>query len=307
MQTTQAYFFSRDGTRLFERTWRPETAPTAAVLIIHGYAEHSGRYDWTARQLVTRGYAVFAFDLRGHGRSDGDRVFIRSMNEYLDDVDAAFDRVREQAPGLPVFLLGHSMGGGVLALFACDRIACDRIAGDRVPRGDERAHVRGLIFSGAVLPAKGTTGGILPRIMLLLARLFPKLRLRALAAEAVSRDPAVVADYDSDPLNYRGKMPLGLIGAMIRGGRYVEKHMAEIPPPLLILHGSADQLVTTEGSQRLYDTAAALDKTLKIYEGLYHEILNEPEKDLVIEDVGNWLDRHVAPEAFPAQASAPSA
>ena len=304
MQTTQAYFFSRDGTRLFERTWRPETAPTAAVLIIHGYAEHSGRYDWTARQLVTRGYAVFAFDLRGHGRSDGDRVFIRSMNEYLDDVEAALRRVaaetarvRDQAPGLPVFLLGHSMGGGVLALYA----------GDRVPRGDERAHVRGLIFSGAVLPAKGATGGILPRIMLLLARLFPKLRLRALAAADVSRDPAVVADYDSDPLNYRGKMPLGLIGAMIRGGRFVEKRMHDLNLPLLILHGSADQLVTTEGSQRLYDTAAALDKTLKIYEGLYHEILNEPEKDLVIEDVGNWLDRHVAPEAFRAQASAPSA
>ncbi len=298
MQTAESYFPSLDGSladspRLYERTWRPDGPPRAAVLIIHGYAEHSGRYDWTARQLVARGHAVFAFDLRGHGRSDGDRVFIRSMNEYLDDVDAALARVREQAPGLPIFLLGHSMGGAILALYACDRL----------PRGEHRAGIQGLIFSGAVLPAKGTTSGILPRIMLLLARLFPRLRLRSLAAAAVSRDPAVVADYDNDPLNYRGKMPLALLGAMIRGGRYTQRHMREITLPLLILHGAADQLVATEGSQRLYDTASSLDKTLKIYEGLHHEVLNEPEKDLVAQDIANWLDRHITTDASTAAAS----
>jgi len=294
MQTNQAYVPSLDGTRLFERTWRPDATPTAAVLIIHGYAEHSGRYDWTAGQLVARGYAVFAFDLRGHGRSDGDRVFIRSMNEYLDDVDAELARVREQTPGLPVFLLGHSMGGSVLALYACDRI------GGRMPRGEHRARIEGLIFSGAVLPAKGTTTGVLPRLMMFLGRLFPKLRLRSLAAADVSRDPAVVASYDSDPMNYRAKMPLGLIASMIRGGRYVERHMSGIELPLLILHGSADQLVAVDGSQLLYETAASRDKTLKIYEGLFHEILNEPEKDLVIADIAGWLDRHVAPGPFGA-------
>jgi alpha-beta hydrolase superfamily lysophospholipase len=304
MHYAESFFPSLDGTRLFERVWRPESAPRAVAFIIHGYAEHSGRYDWTARQLAVRGYAVAAFDLRGHGRSGGERVFVRSMNEYLDDVDAALARARGHAPDVPVFLLGHSMGGGVLALYACARVpACGRSprGGQHAVAGPVAGPVAGLVFSGAVLPTPGMTGGILPRVMLLLARLFPRLRLRSLAAEAVSRDPAVVADYDSDPLNYRGKMPLGLIGAMIRGGRYTERHMGGIALPLLILHGSADQLVAADGSQRLYEAAASGDKSLKIYEGLYHEILNEPEKDLVVEDIGNWLDRHTASDTPASQ------
>ena len=292
MNAHEGYFASADGTRLFERAWLPDTAPRAAVLIVHGYAEHSGRYAWTAEQLVARGYAVFAFDLRGHGKSDGERVLIRSMNEYLDDVDAALARVREQvASDSPIYVLGHSMGGGVLGLYACARI----------PRGAGRERIKGLIFSGAVLPAEGTTGGVMIRLLLAAGRLLPKLRLRSLAANTVSRDPAIVADYDSDPLNYRGKMPMGLIAAMIRGGRYIDRHLHEIVLPLQILHGSDDQLVTPDGSRRLYEAAASTDKTLKIYEGLYHEILNEPEKDLVIEDIANWLDRHaVATESSAA-------
>ncbi|MBI5289483.1 MAG: lysophospholipase [Chloroflexi bacterium] len=304
MHTSEAHFPSTDGTVLFERAWHPDGQPKAAVLIIHGYAEHSGRYDWTARRLVARGYAVFGFDLRGHGKSDGDRVFIRSMNEYLDDVDAALARVLERDADLPVFLLGHSMGGSVLALYACARIG-GRIGGP-IPRGEHHARIEGLIFSGAVLPARGTTTGVLPRLMMLLGRFFPNLRLRSLAAATVSRDPAVVADYDSDPLNYRGKMPLGLIASMIRGGRFIESHMSEIELPLLILHGSADQLVAVDGSQLLYEAAASRDKTLKIYEGLFHEILNEPEKDLVIADIVRWLDRHVAADTSGAAASAAS-
>ncbi len=285
MITHEGHLSSADGTRLFERSWLPDAAPKAAVLIVHGYAEHCGRYAWTAEQLVARGYAVFAFDLRGHGQSAGERVLIRSMNEYLDDVDAALVRVREQsAVDLPVFVLGHSMGGGVLGLYACARI----------PRGAGRERIKGLIFSGAVLPGKGSTGGPMIRLLLAAGRLFPNLRLRSLAASTVSRDPAIVADYDSDPLNYRGKMPMGLIAAMIRGGRYIDRHLHEIALPLQILHGSADQLVGPGGSRRLYEEATSTDKTLKIYEGLYHEILNEPEKDLVVADIANWLDRHIS-------------
>jgi|CXWL01.1.fsa_nt_gi alpha-beta hydrolase superfamily lysophospholipase len=300
MQTHEGHIASADGTRLFERAWLPDTAPRAAVLIVHGYAEHSGRYAWTAEQLVARGYAVFALDLRGHGKSDGERVLIHSMNEYLDDVDAALARVREQvATDLPVYVLGHSMGGGVLGLYACARIPRRRPDDRHGSAGRER--IKGLIFSGAVLPAEGTTGGLMIRLLLAAGRLLPNLRLRSLAASTVSRDPAIVADYDSDPLNYRGKMPMGLIAAMIRGGRYSDRHMHEIALPLLILHGSADQLVAPHGSRRLYETAASTDKTLKVYEGLYHEILNEPEKDLVIADIANWLDRHaVATESSAA-------
>jgi lysophospholipase len=283
MRTTEANFNSADGTRLFERRWMPDVAPRAAVLIIHGYAEHSGRYAWTGEQLAARGFAVEAFDLRGHGRSDGERVLIRSMNEYLDDVEAALARLRHHVPGVPAFILGHSMGGAILALYATARL----------PKPGHE-DVRGLIFSGAALGQPNPPPGIVVRLMLLLGRFTPRIRLISLAAADVSRDPAIVADYDADPLNYRGRMPAGLIAAMIRGGRYSTHHAGEITLPLLILHGSEDTLASPGASQKLYDAAGSMDKTLKVYEGLYHEILNEPEKDLVIDDIVRWLERQLA-------------
>ncbi len=285
MKTTEGTFLTDDGTQLHERVWLPDGQPNAAVLIVHGYAEHSGRYAWVAEQLVMHGYAVVAFDLRGHGKSDGERVYVKSMNEYLADVDAALLRVFEHVPGVPVYVLGHSMGGGVLSLHACARM----------PRDDgrfERSRIKGLIFSGGVLPtAPSMATSVVSRIALLLGRVLPRWRMRALGG-AVSRDPMVVADYDNDPLNYHGKMPAALIAAMVRSMKYVDTHTPEITLPLLILHGSADELTSPDGSQRLYDRAGSIDKTLKIYNGLSHEILNEPERALVVEDIAIWLDRH---------------
>ena len=286
MRESTATITSLDGARLHVRDWFPEAAPRGAALIIHGYAEHSGRYDWTARQLVKRGYAVHAFDLRGHGKSDGPRVFIKSMNEYLDDVDAALARAARETPGVPIFLIGHSMGGAVLSLYACARLPHG---------GPHRDRIAGLVFSGAVLPDKpkllsSISFGLVER----LGRFLPRLRVRSLPAEAVSRDPLIVAEYAADSLNFHGRMPAGLISAMIRGGRYVDRHMHEITLPLLVLHGAADQLTSPDTSRRFFERAGSVDKMLKIYEDLYHEILNEPEQDLVIEDIANWLDRRLA-------------
>lgn len=292
MREQTATITSLDGTRLHVRDWLPDTAPKAAVLIIHGYAEHSGRYAWTGEQLAARGYAVHAFDLRGHGQSDGPRVLIKSMNEYLDDVDAALARAVRETPGVPIFLLGHSMGGGVLALYACARI----------PRGD-RSRIAGLVSSGAVLPDKPSViSSIVLGLVERVGRMIPKVGLRELGG-AVSRDPAVVADYDADPLNYHGKMPAGLISSIIRGSRYVDTHTPEITLPLLILHGADDQLTSPDTSRRFFERAGAVDKMLKIYEDLYHEILNEPERALVVEDIANWLDRRLAKATAAATAA----
>lgn len=290
MKTSEGTFLTNDWSSLYERVWLPDGQPKAAVLIVHGYAEHSGRYAWVAEQLAGHGYAVVAFDLRGHGKSDGDRVYVRSMNEYLFDMDAALLRVFEHAPGVPVFVLGHSMGGGVLSLYACARLPRDE---DRF----ERSRIKGLIFSGGVLPtAPSVATSVVSRIALFLGRVLPRWRMRGLGG-AVSRNPVVVADYDNDPLNYHGKMPAALIAAMVRGMKYVDTHTPEITLPLLILHGSADELTSPDGSQRLYDRAGSVDKTLKIYNGLAHEILNEPERALVVEDIAIWLDRQVAKQA----------
>ncbi len=287
MRTTEGYFETAGGQRLFERTWLPDGAPRAAIVLVHGYAEHSGRYAHTGETLASRGYAVYALDLRGHGRSDGDRVFVRSFNEYLDDVDALIARVRDRAGEIPIFMLGHSMGGAIVALQSITR----------------RPPVGGVMLSGAVLTL-GRGGGVGQRIAtaiaLVIGRLLPRMRMRKLDAATVSRDPTVVADYDADPLNFRGKMPAALISSMIRAVRTIEKRMGEIDQPILIMHGTEDQLATPEGSQQLYERVASIDRTLKLYDGLYHEILNEPERDDVLADITAWLDARTAAGASDA-------
>jgi lysophospholipase len=286
MQRSEGTFETAGGMRLFERSWLPDGKTKGALVIVHGYAEHSGRYDYVGGWLARRGYAVHALDLRGHGRSEGERVFVRSFNEYLDDVDAFIARVREGHGAMPS-LLGHSMGGTIVALAAVTR----------------RSDVRGLLFSGAGLTAPAKTPRLVTRILLLLGRFTPRLRLRKLEAASVSRDPKVVARYDSDPLNFRGKMPAGLVAAMIRAARVIEERMEAVDQPLLIMHGTADALTRPEGSEALYRRAISADKTLKLYEGLYHEILNEPEKDQVLADIAAWLDARAA-AATDAESSA---
>lgn len=276
MQFTTDTFETADGHHLFARHWAPDTPPRAELVIVHGYAEHSGRYEHVAEFMTGRGYAVHALDLRGHGQSDGDRALVRSFAPLLDDVDLFLSRVRERAEGRPIFLLGHSMGGTTVTLDAATR----------------RPDVRGLVISAAVLETG--TGGIwrslMARLMIAIGRVVPKLGLRALASDTVSRDPKVVALYDSDPLNYRGKIPAGTVGAMMRAVRAIDSRMPAIALPILILHGTADALTDPEGSRRLYEHVGSKDKTLKLYDGLFHEILNEPEQRDVMEDVVTWMD-----------------
>jgi alpha-beta hydrolase superfamily lysophospholipase len=289
MKTESSYFDGPSG-RLFERHWTPEgDGPRAHLVIVHGYAEHSGRYEHVGAYFAGRGYAVHAYDLRGHGQSDGERVFVRSMAEHLDDLDAVLARVREQAGDRPIFLLGHSMGGGIVALSLVTR----------------RPQLRGVLLSGAVLPVGSGFGQhMVSRLLAAVGRVAPRLRLRKLAADSVSKDPAVVALYDADPLNFRGKIPAGTVAAMIRAGRAIDKRAGTIRDPLLIMHGAADSLTSSEGSERLYGRVASTDKKLKLYQGLYHEILNEPEQRQVMDDMVAWMDaRSTGASVVPAASS----
>ena len=286
MRKTEGTFETTDGRRLFERAWLPDGEPKGVLALVHGYAEHSGRYDYVGSWLAERGYAVHALDLRGHGHSEGERVFVRSFNEYLDDVDAFLALVRARHGGATPWLLGHSMGGSIVALAAVTR----------------RPRVRGLLLSGAGLTAPPTPK-LVTRILLLLGHFTPRVRLRKLAAATVSRDPEVVAWYDADPLNFRGKMPAGLIGAMIRSALCVDERMERIDQPLLIMHGTEDALTRPAGSEALYRRASSTDKTLKLYPGLFHEILNEPEKDEVLADIANWLDARALASAMDGTAA----
>ncbi|MDE3095390.1 MAG: lysophospholipase [Chloroflexota bacterium] len=273
VRTREGAFAAADGLRLFERRWLPDGEPRAALAIVHGYAEHGGRYAHVGEALVGRGYAVFACDLRGHGRSDGPRAFVRSFGAYLADLPVFLDRVRTAVPGRPLFLLGHSMGGTIVALAA---VAAP-------------PSVEGVLLSGAGLTLAGAPPP-LQAAMLALGRIAPRLPLRRLAAADVSRDPEVVRAYEEDPLVYRGRMRAGLIAAMIRAARRIGAGMEDVTLPLLIMHGTADALTEPAGSRELYARARSADRTLKLYEGLYHEILNEPERAQVIDDIARWLD-----------------
>lgn len=274
----EAYFDGAGGQRLFERVWSHDGPPKAVVVIVHGYAEHSGRYAYVGEQLVARGYSVRAYDLRGHGHSGGPRTHIRSAAEHLSDLDVVLHRACQAHPGRRVFLLGHSMGGGIVALAA----------------SVGRAPVDGIILSGATLPAGDGRGGIMQRLLRIVGRIAPRLPLIKLKAADVSRDPEIVRLYDADPLNYRGRMSAGLIAALIRAAARIATDSPSIATPLLVLHGGADALTDPEGSRRLYERVASSDKTIRIYDGLYHEILNEPERDQVIADIVAWLDHRVS-------------
>lgn len=281
------HFDSRDGTRLFERWWRPDGEARCVIALVHGYAEHSGRYEHVGSWFAERHIAVEALDLRGHGQSDGERAIVRSFNEYLGDVSSFLKRVKERNGVLPVFLLGHSMGGGITALFVLTR----------------KPDVAGVILSG---PALTSSRGrrVMGRVLAPVARFAPKLTLNKLAADTVSRDPAVVAAYDSDPLNYRGGFKLGLAAAGGRASTRITRDMEAFNLPLLVIHGSGDTLVPVDGSEELLRRAASSDRTLKIYDGLYHEVLNEPEKEQVLGDVYDWIvARLPAPTAAATRAS----
>jgi alpha-beta hydrolase superfamily lysophospholipase len=245
-------------------------------VLVHGYAEHSGRYEHVGDALAGAGYAVRAYDQRGHGRSEGARALVGSIDEYLDDLDAFFARVAGEYAETPVFVVGHSMGGEIVALHAIER----------------RPEVRGVLLSGAAV-AGGDRLGVRGWLLVQVGRVFPRLPMVKLEAATVSRDAEIVRLYDSDPLNYRGRMKAGLLSAMIRGGQRIARGAASIGYPLLVMHGAQDALVPVEASERLHDAASSSDKTLLVYEGLYHEIFNEPERDTVLTDVIAWLDARV--------------
>ena len=247
------------------------------MVIVHGYAEHCGRYEYVGTWLTERGYAVEAFDLRGHGKSPGRRAFVRSVDEYLDDLRAVLSDVRSRHGDTPIFLLGHSMGGGIVTLYVIR----------------EQPDLAGVVLTGPAIRGRRSAPRPVLWLFRLVGRFLPKLRLTKLAAGDVSRDPEVVALYDADPLNYRRGMPAGTLVAMIEAGREMNDTFEKFALPLLVIHGSEDALTDPEGSRQLVERASSGDKQLKVYNGLYHEVLNEPEKDEVLSEIAHWLDARV--------------
>jgi alpha-beta hydrolase superfamily lysophospholipase len=261
------------GAALYYQSWVPDDSPTAVLLIAHGLAEHSGRYAHFAAFFVARGYAVLALDHLGHGKSDGDRCHIGQFSEYTDGISLLLDRVREECSGAPVFLVGHSMGGLIAVRFLIEH----------------QEELAGCVLSGAALRAPAEPSPIQRLMVKFFSKFIPKLRVMQLDASQVSRDPAVVDRYRNDPLVFAGKVTARLAEQLFSEMLSVRDQLGRIRLPVLILHGSEDGLTSPEGSKMLHEKVASKNKKLIIYEGLYHEIYNEPEQDEVMTDVANWL------------------
>lgn len=268
------WFTAADGLRLRERCWFAYQQPRAAVVFIHGFCEHSLRHARTAEVLADRGYAVHAIDLRGHGESEGARVWIRSFDEYLNDVERFIEHTRAGVSRRPLFVWGNSMGGTIASLLAIER----RVALD------------GLVLSGAFLKMPDHVFPILRYLAIAFSRLVPGLRVVRVGARYLSRDPAVVADFETDPLNFHGRFPVRTGAELLRAVRRVRRGMEAVATPLLLLHGTADLVTDPEGSRELHTRAASKDKTLRLYPGLYHDLLHEPEWRSVVNDAADWLD-----------------
>lgn len=261
---------SFDGTKLFFRKDIP-VSPKAVFVLAHGMCEHSGRYGYLTARLNAAGYAVYRFDHRGHGKSEGKRVFYGKFDEIVGDTDAALNAARTDYPTLPVFLLGHSMGGYAASLY-----------GIMYP-----GKVNGIILSGAITTNNSAIGEAACAGKPAVEEYFPA------SSNGVSSDPKMVKAWEDDPLVDK-QISAGLLYTLLDGVEYIKVNAAQFTDPALFIHGAADSIVSEKDSRDLFGMIASADKELKIYAKLYHELFNEPSRDEVIADVLRWMDKRVS-------------
>jgi acylglycerol lipase len=271
-------YFSPDRTRnIFYRACFPEKAG-AYVLIVHGYAEHSGRYKHVMEYLAGRGYASYAPDHRGHGRSARRLGDMDSFTGVVADLAAFKEFIRARAQGAPLFILGHSLGG---CLTLC--LAARHAAG-----------VSGAVVIAPMILVPDFASPLLIAVSGVLAALAPRMPAQAFPIEHLSRDPAVITAALNDPHHYTGKMMARTGYQSLQGIKLARTLLKEITIPIILLHGGDDRVMKPEGSEYVLATVSSRDKTLKKFDHLYHEILNEPEKAGPLKVIGDWLDAHHA-------------
>ncbi|MPQ96401.1 alpha/beta fold hydrolase [Modestobacter sp. I12A-02628] len=258
--------------------WQSWTVPqpVGVVVLVHGVHEHGGRYRHVAERLARSGYASYAADHPGHGRSAGARGDIGSMAAAVAGIEETVQLAGRRHPDVPVFVYGHSLGGLVSVQY---------LTGSPDPR------VRGAVLSAPALDTSAATP-LQRRVGPALSRLLPRVGVVQLEAEAVSRDPEVVRAYRTDPLNHMGRLRARTGTEIMIAAAAAPERLRSLTMPLLVLHGSADRLMPTAASEVVRDAAGSAEVTLLVYEGLYHEPHNEPEQERVLDDVVAWLDAH---------------
>jgi alpha-beta hydrolase superfamily lysophospholipase len=272
---TEERFIEATDLGIFFRSWRPMTPTRAVIVIVPGFNAHSGYYQWVAEELVRNGLAAYAIDLRGRGKSDGERYFVQDFAEYEADVAGLVALVAARNPGVPIFLFGHSAGGVVACLYALDY----------------QAELHGLICESFAheLPAPDFALTAIKG----LSHLAPHVHVLRLKNEDFSRDPLVVAAMNADPLIVDEAQPAQTLAALVRADEKLQQKFSDITLPLLILHGTADKAAKPSGSQHFFEKAGAADKTLKLYDDSLHDPLNDTDREKVFADIVTWIDAHL--------------
>lgn len=263
------------GFKIFFRSWRPSGKPRAVVVISHGFNAHSGQYMWVADQLSKAGLAVYALDHRGRGKSDGERFYVDKFDDYVEDLATFVKLAKSREPGLPVFLFGHSAGGVIASVYTLDH----------------QSEIAGLISEDFAFQVP--TPDFALQVLKGLSHVAPHAHVVRLKNEDFSRDPKVVESMNKDPLIANEVQPTQTMAAMVRADERLKREIPKITLPVLILHGTADKVTKPSGSQFFYDKAGARDKTLKLYEGYFHDPLHDTGKEVVMTDITSWLAAHL--------------
>jgi len=275
MENQSSHLILKDGTRLFTKAWTVNN-PIAEIIFIHGFSEYAKRYDWAARIFNENEISVHSFDLRGHGNSDGERANISTFDQFIEDLHFFIEKLDLKTTR--IFILGHSMGGLIAVSYLT-----------KYP--DTKC--RGVILSGPGLKVGDDIPPLLVKMSSVISALLPKLKTTKIDSQYLSRDPKVLEDIDNDPMIYHEGMKARIGSEIVRSMIEIRKQYSSFNFPVLIMHGSADKIADPQGSQWMFDEISSEDKTLKILNGLYHDILHEPEKDEVFRKIIEWIKKRI--------------
>lgn len=266
------------GLKIATKSWEAAGTAKAVMILIHGFNAHSGYMEYPAEQLSANDFACYALDLRGRGNSEGERFYVEEFSDYLGDVDTLVNIARSENPGLPVYVLGHSAGGVIATSYVYEHqdeiagLVCESFAFDvGLP------HLVQLALEG-------------------IGKLLPHVHVFSLNNADFSRDPAHVERMNNDPLIHKESQPAETARVMLLAADALKEHMPSFKAPVLIIHGTEDKATRPAGSQYFYDHAGSADKTLKLYEGHYHDLLADIDKEKVMADIQSWLDARIPAE-----------
>ncbi len=276
---SDTFTFTSRGLQLSARKWLPAGRPRGAVVFVHGWGDHSGRYRDVGQFLAQSGYAAYGLDFEGHGLSPGKRAFIADFQHLVDDLAVFIALTRAEINGAPLFLCGYSMGGCVCATYVVFH----------------QHDVAGVIFNASALAVSKHISGIKKFLARLLGGAFPHLPLSNLTAGALmSRDPAQIAEYDADELTYHGKITAGTGRQLLLANERIEAHLDRVVVPFLVLQGTADTLVDPEGAKAVHAISPGKDKSIQLYPAALHDLFHEENREEVLTHLRAWLDERMS-------------